>query len=280
VPPRALRGGIPRHVEAIVLRALRRSPDDRHLSAESMKGALERAIMGEPTLPRGIPPIRDVPIAPAGAGGVFRSWMLAPTLLVLLAVAAIVAGLALGRLQFGGPLGVRGATKASPGTPSSPAPRALHVASASDFDPQGDGSENPSEVPLALDGDPATAWMTNHYRTADFGGLKDGLGLWIGLGSTRRVASITIRSLTPGWAFQLQSSPGEPTSPSPPLRTAEGSTTFRVGPSGTVTVKLRPATTSGILIWITQLAPTEGRFGYGASVAEVRVAGFPAGGAG
>ena len=52
------------------------------------------------------------------------------------------------------------------------------------FDPEGDGEpENDSDVPLAFDGDPSTAWSTLEYRgSPDFGNLKDGVGLLLDLG--------------------------------------------------------------------------------------------------
>ena len=48
---------------------------------------------------------------------------------------------------------------------------------ASEFDPEGDGSETESQS-LAIDGNPTgTSWETEHYVTEDFGGFKDGVGL-------------------------------------------------------------------------------------------------------
>jgi hypothetical protein len=46
-----------------------------------------------------------------------------------------------------------------------------------------------------------------------------------------------------------------------------------MGTNGTVTVELRPVTARGILIWITELAPQDGRFA--AAVGEVAVRGNP-----
>jgi hypothetical protein len=49
------------------------------------------------------------------------------------------------------------------------------------FDPEGDGQENPGAVGLAVDADPGTQWSTESYRTAAFGGLKQGVGLLLDL---------------------------------------------------------------------------------------------------
>ena len=76
-----------------------------------------------------------------------------------------------------------------------------------DFDPEGDGKENPDEAPLAHDGDASTAWETGLYaRRADFGGLKQGVGLLIDLGQARRVTGVTILMSKPGANLELRTS--------------------------------------------------------------------------
>ena len=140
-----------------------------------------------------------------------------------------------------------------------------------DFDPQGqDHSENPEQARLAVDGDPDTAWTTDHYNSADFGRLKEGVGLWVGFDAGRKVTRVVIRSPLSGWSFQLR--PGNsPDALAQPLASESGATTFEADPSGKTIVILRAASTSGILIWITHLAPDEGRFA--AAIAEVSVQG-------
>src|SRR5207244_2343297 len=96
-PPRSLAPGIPRPVEAAVLRAMARSPDQRFQSAEAMRAVLDRWAApdhAEPVTP--LPSTASVPAAPRRRGGTFRSWMLVPLLLLLVAAGAVVAGLALG----------------------------------------------------------------------------------------------------------------------------------------------------------------------------------------
>src|SRR5204862_4490677 len=119
LPPRAIRPGIPRHLEATVLRAMARRPEDRFASAPAMQAELERhrgsgggstAVM--PSLGRAERATGQAPPS-RRARSTFRSWMLVPLLLILLAVAAVIGGLALGRLEIGGPLGVRPAPQGS-----------------------------------------------------------------------------------------------------------------------------------------------------------------------
>jgi tRNA A-37 threonylcarbamoyl transferase component Bud32 len=278
-PPGAIRGGIPRDIEAVVMKGLARDPDRRFPSAEAMRAALERTrAFGEPTITEGTAPIVGQPLETFRRSSAFRSWMLAPLVVVLVGAALIAGGIALGRLRLGGPLGVRavpgrGAASPTPASPVKPVP----IVSARDFDPLGkDHMENPQEAPLAFDGDPSTVWSTSHYLSASFGGLKQGVGLWVGLGSPTRVTHVTIQSPLPGWTFQLQASSGPPGALSAPLAAGGGSTTFVVGPDGRATVELQPIDTQGLLIWITVLAPAGGRFGYAASIGEVSVSGKPA----
>ena len=270
LPPRAIRGGISRGLEVVILRAIALRPEDRFQSAEAMSGALQRlAGPAEPTPPRGtaLPP-ETAPVAPSST---FRSWMLVPLLVVGIAALAIAGGLAVGRLQLGGPLGVRPAPEGS--RTSRPQLATISVFAGQDFDPGGDDrSENPSTVPMAFDGNPATAWTTEHYNSPGFGNLKDGVGLWLDLGRNARVSRVTITSPLPGWRFELKAGT-LPDDLSAPLANSRGDTTFRVGSDGKVTVDLRPFRTRGLLIWITQLAPDDGRFA--AAVGEVGVAGTP-----
>ncbi len=279
IPPRAFRGGIPREVEALVLRALARRPEDRFPSAESMRSALERAVGGSDlsaTQPFSAPRSRSLvqqegmPHAAAPASSVFRSWMLIPLIVIILAAAAIAGGVALGRLQLGGPLGVRPAPK-SPGAGQRTGFANVEVVGARDFDPQGsDQAEHPEDTGLAIDGDPSTGWGTDHYNSAEFGGLKDGVGLWLDLGKKTSVARIKVASSIEGWTFQVKAG-SVPEDTAESLSATDGATEFTMGSMGTVTVELKPVRTSGLLIWITRLASDDGRFA--ASIAQVTVEG-------
>ncbi|MGH2554978.1 MAG: protein kinase domain-containing protein [Actinomycetota bacterium] len=278
MPPRAFRGGIPRGIEAVVLRAMARDPEDRFQSAESMSAALDRLAGGsELAATQSFQLRRAGPMAATTRTGhaeappstIFRSWMLVPLIVIVLAGAAIAAGLAIGRLELGGPLGVRPA----PNSPSPQQPAALSevtIAEARDFDPQGDGHEHPGDTGLAIDESAETAWGTDHYNSAEFGNLKDGVGLWLDLGEGAEVSRITVNAPIQGWTFQVMAG-STPTTPSDPLPAADGSTTFRVGPSGEAAINLKPVRASRLLIWITRLGPDDGR--YGASIADVTVEG-------
>jgi hypothetical protein len=91
------------------------------------------------------------------------------------------------------------------------------LAGASDYDPEGDGQENPEEVGFAVDGNPTgTAWSTEHYDTPTFAGTKEGpdpgVGLYVTAKSSTTPAAMIIHTPTPGWdaeVFAAASGPPE-----------------------------------------------------------------------
>ncbi len=83
----------------------------------------------------------------------------------------------------------------------------LNESDVHDYDPPpGDQSERSEAVPLALDGDPTTAWETERYDTPDFGSIKKGVGLYLDAG--RPIVARGIRVVTPkqGWDLRLYAS--------------------------------------------------------------------------
>ncbi|MGY1694176.1 hypothetical protein ACI780_04610 [Geodermatophilus sp. SYSU D00814] len=151
------------------------------------------------------------------------------------------------------------APAADPGAP-------LAVTSGRVFDPFGDGEpENDGDVPLATDGDPATAWSTLSYRGSPaFGNLKPGVGLVLDLGSAQPVGGVTVTTTTPGITVEVRT--GE---------SADGDLdAFPVAAGGTVdgTAEFaleEPVTTQFVLVWVTGLVPAED--GFAGSIAEVAV---------
>ena len=84
--------------------------------------------------------------------------------------------------------------------------RDIEIARLLDFDPSGDGAESPNRLPLVNDGDPTRGWQTERYTTAEFGNLKDGVGLLIEVDEAAVVNEIVVRSPSRGWAFELYAS--------------------------------------------------------------------------
>jgi eukaryotic-like serine/threonine-protein kinase len=203
VPPRAVRAGIPRGLDAIVMRALARTPDQRFASAQDMASALTRLQLA--ASPDPIPRVA-VEAAPSERHGFFRAWMLVPLIAVLVAGIVIAIGVMIGALQLGGPFGVErkgGKETASPPTASAGKP--LRASSVTVFDPPpGDGHENDELVPNLTDGDPSTTWETENYRQLDLGGIKTGVGLLFDFGAPVDVTGFRLVTPHPGFDFEIR----------------------------------------------------------------------------
>lgn len=137
----------------------------------------------------------------------------------------------------------------------------IRVASARGFDPEGDGRENNAQAARAVDANTATAWTSDRYTSAQFGGLKKGVGLLLDLGSAQTVTSVQVQLAAGGGTIQLRTASG--TALGPELDTVQNA-------AGTVTLRPRaPLQASQLVLWFTLAAKVEG--GYRAEVAEVVV---------
>ena len=67
------------------------------------------------------------------------------------------------------------------------------------FDPLGDGDEHSDIVPLALDGDPSTAWSSEDYRALN----KAGLGFVVDAKRPVSPTRLTLKIPTPGFALAV-----------------------------------------------------------------------------
>ncbi len=147
-------------------------------------------------------------------------------------------------------------------TPSSTSDQPIAVASATGFDPQGDGSEKNDLAKRAIDGSTSTAWTSDTYKSEQFGGLKKGVGLLLALGSKQKVTSVDVRVGAGGGTFELRTADGGQL----------GSTVLAevTDAAGTVTLKPEaPVTTDNLVLWCTKPAQVTG--GYRVEVAEVVV---------
>lgn len=97
-------------------------------------------------------------------------------------------------------------TTATP-TPSASVP--VRIASIQAIDPEGDGDEDTAGAPLAVDGNESTAWRSQTYRSARFGGLKKGVGLSLKLkrSATLRSATINVKGIGGVVEVRLASTP-------------------------------------------------------------------------
>lgn len=266
--PRQVRAGVPRDLDAVAVHALAAGTDDEDAlqSAADVVEAIE-------SIPLGAGATQADPYGTAfGDEGVMGTTLIEPhlgglveprrkrirsrrviipiVLIVICAVLAWLLGVAMGRLP--GPS--QKLPSLSPQT-NSPGP-ALTLTSVQSFDPQGDGAEQESTVPLAHDGDASTGWTTDTYRTSNFGNLKSGLGLRVDFGQSEKVSSVRLAFAQAGQSVELRA--GDAAADSiesyPPVAQVVGA-----GKD----VELTPTNSTPHrywVIWITQLPQTDRGF--------------------
>lgn len=187
--PRDVTAGIPRHLDRAACRALAPDAADRFQDVRAFADTLAHnaAQPDDTETPR---------------RGVLRTWLVVPIAIAAVAIAATALGLWLGRLEVGGPLGIRTAEDAEPSPPSPTAATQTVVPdSVATFDPFGDLAENDSTAPLALDGDEATAWRSENYFDGTLN--KDGVGLLFDLGEPRDVVGFDLSTPHEGYRFHV-----------------------------------------------------------------------------
>jgi serine/threonine-protein kinase len=77
----------------------------------------------------------------------------------------------------------------------------LNTSGAGDFDPDGDASEHPEEVRLAIDGNVATRWETETYTVGDL--QKPGVGIVIEPRAPVAARALDIVTPIPGWSAEV-----------------------------------------------------------------------------
>ena len=197
-------------------------------------------------------------VAPAErklSGGVTRS-RLAVLLLIVVFAAAIAAVVLIS--SGNGPAGGGGALHDKG--------QKVSISSATDYDPQGDGEEDPETLSLAVDGNPTTtAWSSEHYDSPTFAGTKSGpdpgVGLYVTTKSPATPAEMIVRTPTPGWDAEVFAAASGP----PEDLSGWGEPVGEISDAGGVEeVQLHLASPARyFLIWFNKAAPAadqEGRY--------------------
>lgn len=147
----------------------------------------------------------------------------------------------------------------------------LEIVESGDHDPLGDGEERPDDVGLAIDGDRDTFWPTQTYTTADLGGLKDGVGIWVRV-EAEEIDAVSLALSAAEGELELWAGDGPPDRSAPPADWGE-----LIG-RGTITgtdvqfpLADRQVEGDTLLLWFTELPQAGG--GFRAEVREIRIEG-------
>ncbi|MEV4507809.1 protein kinase family protein [Dactylosporangium sp. NPDC049525] len=286
--PRQVRAGVPTHLDSLVTDLL--NPDLPLPSAESLAGEL--ASFGQ---------FEDGDLADAGSGGdnaldfeAFdsASQSTAPPRPAGRKLAVGVVGLLV--LALAGTLAAA-KVLGDPTVPGETTPSATSSGAPQQAKPAGqptvlkiDGSkvrivspkgqqDNADDAAKTVDGNQATAWSTDRYSNkANFGGLKDGMGVWIDLGEPKQIVSVQVDLATPGASGELRSGTADLGSGQAQdqqtvdqYKLIEGTAKDGMGPNNLYAGPAEP--TRYLLVWITKLPKESSSGRYRVSIAEITV---------
>jgi eukaryotic-like serine/threonine-protein kinase len=234
------RPDVPLRVDALVRRALAKSPQERFASMTEVVAELDACRRGDGPPPSDsaatvIVPPPAVPRRRRGSGAL-------RTILLSVVALLLVAGAAVGAYVL--TRGVESSVSGNGGD-TNPAAR-VPLTAAGAYDPYGTGAsgEHDADAPKAVDGDPTTYWRTETYRD---GLAKAGVGLVLDAGAPKRVTKLTVQSDTPGFTAEIQ----DGTSSTGRFTTVSASRTV----GATTTFTLSNATEQYYVVWITNLGP-------------------------
>jgi hypothetical protein len=249
-PPPSLRQRRPDvspRLDAAVDRALAKDPARRFPSMAAFAKEL-RACLAEVEGDPAPPPADDLAMtlvtrpAPARARVRRRRSRRRPLAYALLAL--VVAGAAFAAVVL---LGGAGHHHGGPGGGGSPG-AAVQLSGVGDYVPSGSPDTHADTAPAATDGDPNTPWITQRYKSPDFGGLlPQGLGLVLDAGSSVQLTQMTVTTPTPGFIAHIAVGDSQ----SGPFTTDSSQQTV----SGTTMFSLQGKSGQYYVVWITQLPP-------------------------
>jgi hypothetical protein len=268
MPPRQLRSDVPRVLDDVVVRATRRDRAERFTDGSAMAATLAAMVPHKPSeVTAALVGDRDVdelvdrdpdqrpfsgPIPATRAEYARRL------------AAAVAGGVVLTLVAIGATQALRGDADADPLDDQ----RRWEVGASDVFDPTDPGGgDNAAQAFLASDGDLQTAWTSDPYDTADFGGEKDGIGLVFDLRQPVEVRGIVIELVRGGLDVEIYASDTLPD----PTDGLEGWGDVRALQTDIRTrqpFQLNPTSKRYWMVWISGLSPSAGGT-YTAEVAEV-----------
>jgi hypothetical protein len=260
--PARVRGGLPRVFDSAVADAVSRPPHDPAEVAQALTGVL--SVVGRRAGDTGA----DRPSRLSSGPGRALAAGVAAVLLVAAIAGATWLGLQLARDSSADRTGTSPtqsqSTRPTPTTGPDLSTR-VPVTAGKDFDPDGNGQEEPELVPLAFDGNLATAWHTVSYEQADLA-PKSGVGVVFDLGRVQTVGAVRLNLLGAGTSLQVRVSRS-------PGKAVDDFEVFGSGTGLGDLVALRapePVQARYVLVWLTRL-PAEGE-NFRGGIAEIQVA--------
>ncbi|HEX5467492.1 MAG TPA: protein kinase [Gaiellaceae bacterium] len=219
-------------LDAIVARAMAKRPEDRFPSTEALMAALEAARSetgvreasaddDTASIEGPAPPPPPPLVERRRRAGRFPL----PLLLGLLVIG--VAALVLALVIAGGGTD---ALTGDDGQGGAGGESRVGLTALSDYDPDGDSTEHPDDVPAATDGDPTTSWTTETYQSF----TKAGVGIVLDAGSEVELSELVVTTDTPGFQAEIQAS-NEPDGGFEKIsgtETVEGETAFELRGGG------------------------------------------------
>ena len=276
IPPRALRAGVPRDLDTIVRQAMATDPDDRFQSVQAMAAALSRSATGPDSTPPG--DFLPMPAAPTGPevapsrGFLRHEGRLLGWVLALVAVAAILVavGLTLAKDDLSNLFGEDPPAR-PPGSQTTTASASpIRGVDGSAYDPDGDGGEHDEDAPNAVDGNTASTWETDRYRSARLGGLKTGVGLVLSLEAPKQARDLTLTLTAAGADFTVYGTADDTVPDTLGDGTGWRQVGGREGAGERLTVKLSGGPQQHYLVWFTNLPPDGGGYRIGIAEAVLR----------
>lgn len=133
--------------------------------------------------------------------------------------------------------------------------------------PEGENIDHEEELGLMTDGDPSSYWSTQHYAGADYGGLKDGVGVRLSLAEPSELTAVVVTTaLNSGGTLELRAV-DEGGALGEVLATGElaGDGQVRLAPE-------EPVETDRVAVVVTELPPDSRESGrFRARIAEIEV---------
>jgi putative peptidoglycan lipid II flippase len=125
------------------------------------------------------------------------------------------------------------------------------------FSPEGE-ADAPDQAPLAIDGNPATAWPIDTYTDpVPFPNFKNGVGLMLQLPQPTKIGEVSITLDSTGTAVEIRSSPTPNPASLADTTVLTAATTLKPGAN---TIKVdNAAPTSNLLVWVSTLGHVDGK---------------------